>query len=164
MGRRLRECKTVNYIIKYVNKVDLVNKGYEAKVLTSAGIGGNYMERTDWKRNKYKGEDTEDTYIYNNGSKAKLPIYYRNKIYTDQEREELWMQMLDKEERYVLGERICIKDGEEDYYNILEYAQTKNKRLGYGDNSKTWKMRDYAKERERLQNMISKDKGKIKLK
>ena len=75
--------KTVNYIIKYINKIDLDNKEYEAKVLTSPGIGRNYMKRQDWKRNTYKGERTEDTYIYRNGTKAKLPIYYRNKIYTE---------------------------------------------------------------------------------
>ena len=31
--------KTINYIIKYVTKVDEQHKGYEPKILTSAGIG-----------------------------------------------------------------------------------------------------------------------------
>ena len=34
-----------------------------------------------------------------------------NKIYTDKERELLWLQMLDKKERYVCGERIDISNG-----------------------------------------------------
>lgn len=155
--------KTINYIIKYVTKIDLENKGYESKILTSQGIGKGYMKRTDWKRNKYKGEETEDTYIYKNGSKSKLPIYYRNKIYDEEQRERLWIDMLDEEKRYVLGKEICIKDGEDEYYAWLEEAQKKNIRLGYGDDSKKWKVRDYARERERLNNMISRDKGKIKL-
>ena len=154
--------KTVNYVMKYVNKIDLKHKEYEPKILTSPGIGKGYMNRTDWKKNKYKGEETEDTYIYSNGTKAKLPIYYRNKIYTDEEREKLWLQLLDEEKRYILGQEICIKDGEEDYYKILEVARMKNKRIGYGDDTKTWSMRDYAKERERLNKMITRDKGNNK--
>lgn len=136
--------KTVNYIIKYINKVDQDNKEYEAKVLTSPGIGRNYMNRQDWKRNKYKGENTEDTYIYKNGSKAKLPIYYRNKIYTEEEREQLWLNLLDQEKRYILGKEIDISQSEEEYYAWLEVARSKNKRLGYGDDTKKWSMRDYA--------------------
>ena len=33
--------------------------------------------------NKYKGEDTKETYRCKNGAKINLPIYYRNKIYTE---------------------------------------------------------------------------------
>lgn len=142
--------KTVNYIIKYVNKVDLVNKGYKSKILTSQGIGRNYMERSDWKRNRYAGEETEDTYIYTNGSKAKLPIYYRNKIYDEDEREQLWLSMLDKDERWVLGQKIDVSRGEEEYEKILRIAQTKNKRLGYGDDTKEWSITKYNKERRKL--------------
>lgn len=142
--------KTINYIIKYVNKVDLVNKGYKSKILTSQGIGRNYMKRSDWKRNRYAGEKTEDTYIYANGSKAKLPIYYRNKIYNEDEREQLWLSMLDKDERWVLGQKIDVSRGEEEYNKILKIAQTKNKRLGYGDDSKEWSIAKYNRERRKL--------------
>lgn len=125
--------RTVNYIIKYVNKIDPVNKGFEPKILTSPGIGKNYLKRTDWKRNKYKGKETEDVYIFKDGRKSKLPIYYRNKIYTEEEREKLWLHLLDEEKRYILGQEIDISKGEEEYYAILEVARAKNKRLGYGD-------------------------------
>lgn len=153
--------KTVNYIIKYVNKVDLVNKGYKSKILTSQGIGRNYMKRSDWKRNRYAGEETEDTYIYVNGSKAKLPIYYRNKIYDEDEREQLWLSMLDKDERWVLGQKIDVSRGEEEYEKILKIAQTKNKRLGYGDDSKEWSITKYNKERKKLRELM-KLKRKVK--
>lgn len=154
--------KTINYIIKYVTKIDLDNKGYESKILTSPGIGRNYMNRTDWKRNIYKGKDTEETYIYKSGNKAKLPIYYRNKIYTEEEREKLWINMLDKEVRYVMGEKISIKESEESYYEILKVARLKNKRLGYGDDEKEWLVRDYRGEREKLKKYKKEEEEKRK--
>ena len=48
--------KTVNYIVKYVNKTDEKHKEYNSKIFTSKGIGGSYIERDDAKRNKYKEE------------------------------------------------------------------------------------------------------------
>ena len=41
-------CQTINYLIKYVTKVDLKHKFYKQIILTSAGIGAGYMKRTDW--------------------------------------------------------------------------------------------------------------------
>ena len=139
--------KTVNYIVKYINKVDLDHKGYVSKILTSAGIGKNYINRVDKRLNKYIGKNTDMTYKSNNGYKMAQPIYYRNKIWTDEEREKLWLHMLDKNERYIMGEKIDISDGDNDYYAILEEAREKNKRLGYGDDSKDWSKEEYQKKR-----------------
>jgi hypothetical protein len=100
--------KTINYIVKYVNKTDQKHPNYNSKVLTSAGIGSKYIERYDSKLNKYKGIDTDETYKTRQGIKLNMPIYYRNKIYTEEEREQLWLQKLDKEERWVCGEKVDI--------------------------------------------------------
>ena len=43
--------KTINYIVKYVNKVDEKHKTYNSKIFTSKGIGKQYMERRDSGRN-----------------------------------------------------------------------------------------------------------------
>ena len=139
--------KTINYVVKYINKIDLDHKGYVSKILTSSGIGSNYMNRTDHRLNKYNGKNTDTTYKSNNGYKMAQPMYYRNKIWTDEEREKLWIHMLDKNERYIMGERIDISNGEDDYYAILEEAREKNKRLGYGDDSKNWSKEEYQKKR-----------------
>ena len=72
--------KTVNYITKYMLKVDLIHKDYEGKILTSAGIGKNYHKSFNAKKNKYLDENTKETYICRNGVKTALPIYYRNKL------------------------------------------------------------------------------------
>jgi hypothetical protein len=142
--------KTINYIVKYVNKTDEKHKEYNSKILTSAGIGKNYIDRIDSENNKYKGKDTKETYTTKQGIKIALPIYYRNKIYTDEEKEKLWLQKLDQEIRWVNGEKVDISNGEEDYYKLLEWHRAKNKRLGYGDDSKNWEQKRYENSRRNL--------------
>ena len=111
--------KTINYIVKYVNKVDEKHKEYNSKILTSAGIGKNYINRIDSKNNKYKGKETDETYKTRQGVKLNMPIYYRNKIYTEEEREKLWIHKLDENIRWVCGEKVDISKGDEDYYKII---------------------------------------------
>ena len=84
--------RTINYITKYITKQDNKHKAYKPKILTSAGIGGTYTQRTQAEANKYKHENTNEMYIDNKGYKTPLPIYYRNKIYSETEREKLWIE------------------------------------------------------------------------
>ena len=44
--------KTINYITKYILKVDLIHKGYKSKILCSAGIGSNYIKTYNFLLNK----------------------------------------------------------------------------------------------------------------
>ena len=145
--------KTVNYITKYMLKVDSKHKDYEGKILTSAGIGKNYHKSFNAKKNKYLGENTKETYICRNGTRTALPIYYRNKLYSEEERERLWIYKLDKNERYILGTKIDISKGEENYYETLKEAQQLNKSLGYGSNEITWKAKQYEQERRNLKQL-----------
>ena len=103
--------KTINYIIKSI-------------ILSSAGIGKQYINRQDAQNNKYNGENTKETYILPSGTRTALPIYYRNKIYTDEERQKLWLNKLDKQERYVMGIKISVKRDENEYNKVLEQAST----------------------------------------
>ena len=73
------------------------------------------------EQNKFKGEETNETYTLRDGRKIALPIYYRNKIYTEEEKEKLWLIKLDKEERWICGERIDISDNLDDYYKTRNY-------------------------------------------
>lgn len=151
MGTWVNE-QTVNYIIKYVHKQDEIHTGYKSKILTSAGIGGNYTKNKygDWNRNKYKKSETNETYKTRTGHKVGLPIYWRNKIYSEEEREKLWIEKLDKEERWILGTKIDVSQGEEIYLKALKEAQRKNDRLGYGSDKKDWTQEQYEKERRNL--------------
>lgn len=111
-----------------------------------------YVKRKsgNYKRNKFNGEDTEEFYRSRTGHKIALPIYWRNKIYSDDEKEALWIQKLNKEERWVMGEKISIKKEEETYYKALEKAREINKQLGYGTDKKEWKREWYELERREM--------------
>ena len=101
--------KTINYIVKYCNKLDTQHKGYIPKIMTSAGIGKKFIERIDSKINKFNGEDTKEYYRTKEGFKLSLPIYYRNKLYTEEERQFLWINKLNQQVRYVGGDIVTGK-------------------------------------------------------
>ena len=52
-----------------------------------------------------KNGETDETYRTRKGLKLALPIYYRNKIYAEEEKEKLWIEKLDKKERWIDGEK-----------------------------------------------------------
>jgi len=117
-------------------------------MFVSQGIGKKYLERKDKELNRYEENGkTNELYRTRDGIKLALPIYYRNKIYTENEREKLWIEKLDKEERYILGQKIT---NEEAYYKTLKEAREKNRRLGYGDNSTDWNRKEYEQQRRNL--------------
>lgn len=157
--------KTINYIVKYVNKIDKKHKEYNSKILTSKGIGSGYIERYDSKTNKYNNEKTKETYTTREGVKLALPIYYRNKIYSEEEKEKLWIEKLDKEERYINGIKINIKENDEEYYKVLEEERKKNKKLGFGNNEINWERRKYENERRNIIKMkrIEKNQKNVEL-
>ena len=66
--------RTVNYIVKYINKTDIEHKYYKPIVLTSPGLGKNYLNRIDAGSNKFKGINTNETYTTRQGAKPNLPI------------------------------------------------------------------------------------------
>jgi hypothetical protein len=123
--------KTINYIVKYVNKIDPKHKEYKSKILPSPGLGKNYLNRIDSNNNKFRGKKTNEMYRTRNGTKIPLPIYYRNKIYTEEEREKLWLLKLDKQVRYVNGKEIDISNGLETYLKVVKEARIKNSQFGF---------------------------------
>lgn len=141
--------KTVNYIIKYVTKVDGDHKYYKPVILCSPGIGAGYTKRSGIINNKYKKGETKEHYRAKNGIKMGLPVYYRNKVYTEDEREKLWIEKLDKNKRYVDGIEIDISKGNEQYLRAVKIARKKYKSLGYGGDFK-WKEKEYEESRRRL--------------
>lgn len=146
LGKRVNYVneETVNYITKYVSKMDFQHKEYKPLILNSPGIGRDYTKQS--KHNKFNGENTDETYRTSTGHKIAMPSYWRNKIYTDDEREKLYLQKLDKNERYICGEKIKA-DNSKTYYDLLKYHRQRNKELGYGDNKKNWDKIEYEKQR-----------------
>lgn len=141
--------ETVSYIVKYIHKVDEENKTFKSKILTSPGIGANYTRGYDISTNHYRGENTREYYRTPTGHKVSLPIYYRNKVYTDEQKEQLWIDKLNKEERWVCGERVSVKDGMKEYENLRQFYRRRNAELGYGTG---W----HSKDRQNYEGQIRK--------
>lgn len=126
--------KTISYITKYVLKKDEIHKKFTGKIFTSSGIGRNYLNTSNVKQNKFKGQETEQRYRNENGTMVNMPQYYRNKIWTEEEKEKLWIQNIEKGERYIMGEKYDTKTerGMKEFENATMYARKINKKLGYG--------------------------------
>lgn len=139
--------RTINYIVKYLHKIDTDHKGFYGEIFCSAGIGRNYLRKPLTRQiHKFRGENTIEYYRMPNGGKVALPIYYRNHLFTEDEREELWVHKIEQKKRFVLGNEITdinTKEGEERYLRVLKKAQETNKKVGFGDSSKEWKKRAY---------------------
>lgn len=138
--------KTINYIVKYVTKIDHDHKGYKPQIFCSAGLGANYINDFTKDVHKYRPRNTKETYTLNNGAEVNLPIYYRNKFYNEEQREQLWLEKLDKRRIYVRGaeiKRIDTINGHKLYMHTLRNMQEENKNLGYGNRSEEWKEKDY---------------------
>lgn len=142
--------RTVGYMTKYILKVDELHKEYKSVILTSNGIGHNYTTTVNAKKNTFNNQNTNETYKTRTGHKIGLPIYWRNKIYTEEQRENLWLQKLDKQTRFVMGEKIDISKSEEQYYKILRFYQERNKQLGYANGQKDWSRAKYEEERAEM--------------
>lgn len=142
--------RTVNYIVKYIFKVDEKHPEFMTKIWVSKGIGQEYANKEGADFNKFRGLNTRDYYKMPTGLKVALPIYLRNKIFDDDEREILWMQKLNQKKRYVCGEKIDIstKKGINLYFKCLQYHQERTKALGYS--SDVWIKKTYRKSLERL--------------
>jgi hypothetical protein len=140
--------RTINYMTKYVLKVDEKHRTYKSKIFASPGIGKSYIGTYGADKNKYKGDKTEDFYRTNSGHKVGLPIYYRNHIYTEEEREQLWLHKLDKNERWVMGHKIKADDFEE-YDRLVKHFRKVNKENGYGS-PQDWRSIEYEQQMRRL--------------
>lgn len=140
--------RTINYIVKYVTKIDKDHKDYKPIILNSAGIGAKYWQNDFYKNlYRYKPHQSIETYTLKDGSKVNLPIYYRNHFYTEEERELLWRDKLDKNSRYVLGVEVKNLDtyeGQELLARTLLDAQRFNESIGFGKRIEKWKRKNYT--------------------
>ena len=141
--------KTVMYITKYMLKQNEHDRNFIGKVLCSKGIGCGYFRRKDAQNNAFNpGGKTSEVYRLRNGARIALPEYFRRKLYSDDERDKLWIEKQEKGYRYIMGEKVYVDD-ENTYNNLLEYYQRMGRDL-YGDDPAEW---DAARQRERLRKM-----------
>lgn len=139
--------QSINYIVKYVTKIDTDHKNYKAVILCSAGLGENFVKTEAARQTyKYRPKESKEYYTLEDGNRVALPIYYRNKLYTQAERDKIWTDRLDKGEIYVNGIRIRninSSKSQQYYMKLLQEQQTWNKKIGYGDTSNEWEKESY---------------------
>lgn len=138
--------KSVNYMTKYMLKVDIKHPEFKQIVLASAGIGAGYINRLDylWQKQNYKNINVA-TYTFKNGTKMAMPKYYKNKIFTDKEREKMWINNLNRGLLWIYGEKVKADDWKT-IDNLREYWQNYGKTV-MGDNPIAWNaMKERRKE------------------
>ena len=107
-----------------MTKIDENHPEFVGKVLCSRGIGAGYIKRADASKHKYEKGKTIETYRLRNGAKINLPVYYRNKLFTEEEGELLFIDKIEKGFIYVLGTKVH-RDDEEYYIQLLEGGRKK---------------------------------------
>lgn len=151
-GKRINyvTARTVNYIVKYIHKVDKRNKEYKSIVLASKGIGRNFLNSDQAKDIKNK---KLTTYRTSTGHKMALPIYWKNKIFTDEEKETLWIKRIETGERYVRGEKMIIKTPADltEFDKLVQWHRERNAMLGYGGHPNE-NRKDYESKRRDILN------------
>lgn len=149
---------SIGYLMKYVTKNDEDHPEFKQYIWSSNGMGKNYLNRSDSLKNKYQKGKTNENYTMPNGQKIQLPIYWRNHIYTEEEREKLWIEKLDKNKRFIMGIEIDINQDEKEYFRTLKAYQKTSERLGYDkDGTKRnfeWFEEGYQKTRDRMLNKV----------
>ena len=93
-------------------------------MLFRSNILAGYTKRPDAAKHEYKKGETIETYRLRNGAKINLPIYYRNKLFTEKERELLFIDKIEKGIIYVLGTKVY-RDDEKYYIQLLEEGRQK---------------------------------------
>jgi hypothetical protein len=134
---------TASYITKYMTKIDTKHKYYKSIVLCSKGIGGSYAER------KIKLNEIKDHYRFESGHKSSLNLYWRNKLFNEEEREKLWIEKLDKGIRYV-GNKKFKNNDIKGILNEIKEQQKLNTELGYGNSKKDWIEYEYEQQARSL--------------
>ena len=156
IGKFVNE-QTILYITKYMLKYTPADKNFEPKVLCSKGIGINYLDRTDSKRNTYRENNTDESYRLRSGGKINLPDYYKRKIYTEEEREKMWIEKQEKGYRYIMGEKICT-DNEQEVYKLMQYWREKAKKL-YNEKPQDWDREKQKKALEKRSGIYSRQEN-----
>lgn len=126
--------RVINYVVKYITKRDNDHPEFKGKMFPSPGLARDFIETWDARLNEFKGKDTVEYMRTPKGGKTAMPKYIRNKRYTEEEREELWVNKLDKNEIYVMGKaikNIDTKKGQRELKAALEYARRVSNQKGY---------------------------------
>lgn len=149
--------RSVNYMTKYMLKVDIKHPTFKQIVLTSSGIGSGYMDRLDylWQKQNYKKIEVA-TYTFRNGTKMAMPRYYKNKIFTDKEREKMWINNLNRGLLWIFGEKVKANDWKT-IDNLRKYWQRYGREV-MGDDPIAWNAMKERRKEEKQRKAIAEAK------
>lgn len=146
--------KSINYMTKYMLKVDIKHPEFKQIVLASPGIGSNYTDRLDylWQKQNYRNINVA-TYTFRNGTKIAMPKYYKNKIFTEKEREIMWINNLNEGLLWIYGEKVKADDWRT-IDNLREYWQKYGREV-MGDDPIAWEKAKTRRAEERQRRAIA---------
>ena len=149
--------KSVNYMTKYMLKVDAKHPEFKQIVLASKGIGSGYMDRLDylWQKQNYKNINVA-TYTFRNGTKMAMPKYYKDKIFTEKEREKMWINNLNRGVLWIYGEKVKADDWKT-IDDLRSYWQRYGREI-MGDNPIAWNARKERRREEKQRRAIAEAK------
>ena len=151
--------RSVNYMTKYMLKVDVKHKEFKQIVLASPGIGDGYFDRLDWQWQKQNYEKIEvPTYTFRNGTKMAMPKYYKNKLFTEQERNKMWINNLNKGILWIYGEKVKANDWRT-IDNLRDYWQKFGRNV-MGDDPIAWEKAKTRRAEERQRRAIAEERRK----
>lgn len=148
--------KCINYISKYMTKKDDINPEFIGKVLASPGLGAGYTERAK-QYHTYHGEHTHEEYINYNGTKETLPRYYKEKLWTEEQRQELWIIKENKGIKWIGKQKFNTNSQEEKewYESILEQHNREGAAI-HSDSIEEILIKKLLKNREKRRERIGK--------
>lgn len=146
--------RSVNYMTKYMLKVDIKHPEFKQIVLASPGIGNGYFDRLDWQWQKQNYERLEvPTYTFRNGTKMAMPKYYKDKLFTEKERNRMWINNLNRGILWIYGEKVKANDWKT-IDNLREYWQRYGRNV-MGDNPIAWNAMKERRKEEKQRRAIA---------
>ena len=138
-------------------KVDIKHKTFKQIVLASKGIGSGYFDRLDylWQKQNYKKIEVA-TYTFRNGTRMAMPRYFKNKLFTDKEREKMWINNLNRGLLWIYGEKVKANDWRT-IDNLRRYWQ-KFGRDVMGDDPIAWNAMKERRKEEKQRRAIAEAK------
>ena len=142
-----------------MTKKDKDNPDYIGIVLCSKGLGANYAKENQLKH-RWNGEKTIITYKARNGQDLPLPRYYKTTIYTDDQRQLLWLYAEDKGTKWVKGfEVIEANTVNKDYYERLLKEKNENGIGLHGDSIEEIERKKAINQMNKLQNLTQRKRN-----
>lgn len=146
--------RSVNYMTKYMLKVDIKHPTFKQIVLASPGIGSGYMDRPDylWQKQNYKKIEVA-TYTFRNGTKMAMPRYYKDKIFSEREKEVMWVNNLNRGLLWIYGEKVEANDWKT-IDNLRRYWQEYGREV-MGDDPIAWNAMKERRKEEKQRRAIA---------